>query len=115
MPYEPYVPEEYKSREDPATEKFDYVYHFHYTDDIESSPKKVKIPKVAVRNPAEAILALRIRNPDPDTVQAGFSCIEENRIKRRVSSVAEGSAPSWTRTSESNSTQDEANSFGHRV
>ena len=60
MPFKPYIPETYASREDVYTERVDdVVYHFHGSDEVESSPKKRKRPDVFPQEEHKVMLPFR--------------------------------------------------------
>src|ERR1700761_622663 len=60
MPFKPYKPETYASREDISTKRVDdVVYHFHASDDMESSPKKRKRPEVFAKEENKFSLPFR--------------------------------------------------------
>ena len=96
MPYEPYIPETYKSREDPAT---DVVFHFHSSDDFDNSPRKRKRLEPLSADKHEITLPLRTQTVCIDAIKEEMSSEDEEYrfgSKRRVSSVAEPSMPTWS-------------------
>ncbi|KAF2167665.1 hypothetical protein M409DRAFT_21821 [Zasmidium cellare ATCC 36951] len=96
MPFEPYIPETYASREDVGTNRLsDVVYHFHSNDDNDEPPKKRKKPEMSQGPGISGIsLALRFhqekkRREAKEGENASLS--EEPDPKRRASVVSESS------------------------
>ena len=96
MPFKPYIPETYASREDPATKNFDDVYHFHAGDEIESSVKKRKRPERLAKDDDTIKLPLRLHEEQTDP-PIKEQVIEDEDYKfgskRRASSVTCPSQP----------------------
>ncbi|KAK5128536.1 hypothetical protein LTR85_003207 [Meristemomyces frigidus] len=98
MPFKPFVPETYASREEPGNTRLeDVVYHFHSTDRADSSPKKRKrielvLPPTRISN---LTLALRPRQAAPEVVKEESSSEDEgfHLVKRRASSNAGSKNP----------------------
>ena len=98
MPFKPYKPETYASREDIAKGRVeDVVYHFHASDDIETSPKKRKRPEriEASSSSSEVTLPLRPHREKPSTLKDEQEPGQEDPFerKRRASSIAGSSTP----------------------
>ncbi|KAK4493986.1 hypothetical protein PRZ48_015172 [Zasmidium cellare] len=107
MPFEPYIPETYASREDIGANRFsDVVYHFHNNDDdIDQSAKKRKRPEMSQGPGISGIsLALRLHKEkkQQDAKESGTaSPSEEPDRKRRVSLASEASNTPTGTSSES--------------
>lgn len=95
LPFKPYVPDTYASKEDILASRFDDVFHFH--DDFDSSPKKRKRPESSSAAAMQQIkLPLRPYQASRDTTKK--ETIDQERdyksvSKRRASSAAGSSAP----------------------
>lgn len=97
MPFKPYIPETYASREDAAATKFDHVFHFHATDRFDKAMKKRRREDVKAEQKEDSV-ALPIRpRPGPSATPqwslsfTNASLWDEDYIlgsKRRASSVA---------------------------
>ena len=64
MPFEPYIPDSYASREDIDPKRLrDVVHHFHGDDDFEAASRKRKRPDMFENKPSaeQLLLALRTR------------------------------------------------------
>lgn len=62
MPFKPYIPETYASREDVAATKLDDVFHFHATDQYDTTSKKRRVSeKVEEKSGGSITLPLRAR------------------------------------------------------
>ena len=99
MPFKPYIPETYASREDVEAQHLgDVVYHFHSNDEVDCSPRKRKRPE---RQPEQAegfTLPLR-----PHIETGAYSKteppVEDDEYKigsKRRASVGASSAPVWS-------------------
>lgn len=102
MPFKPYVPETYASRDDPAATRFgkmeDVVFHFHANDEMDCSSKKRKRPEKAPVSSDSENTTLPIR-----TLQTPLGEIKQESgiagmgykaaSKRRASSAAGSSQP----------------------
>lgn len=109
MPFEPYIPETYASRDDPAFDRVgDVVYHFHADEDDDLASKKRKREDIRTKatesNKAEAsnqemVLPLRPARVAPMSVTDESASEDEDlRVvtKRRapsVESIAHGTDP----------------------
>ncbi|KAK3712897.1 hypothetical protein LTR37_008782 [Vermiconidia calcicola] len=101
MPFKPYIPETYASRQDVPTKRLDdVVYHFHASDDVKDLPKKRKRPVRVEKQDNVVALPLRPRSdPSQDLIDPaksyGAQQNEADKLgrKRRASSVAGPSAP----------------------
>jgi hypothetical protein len=92
MPFKPYVPETYASREDLAATKFDHVFHFHSNDRFDNALKKRRRPEEKSEGKEKLTLPLRPReyNFDRFYSAAQESADEDYKFgsKRRASSVS---------------------------
>ena len=61
MPFKPYVPETYASREDLAATKFDHVFHFHSNDRFDNALKRRR-PEETSKGKEKMTFPLRPRN-----------------------------------------------------
>lgn len=109
MPFKPYIPETYASRDDPATAQFDDVFHFHSNDDIDNSPKKRKRLEGLAKDDDQITIPLRPRQECIDLKEDERGLQDEDYkfgSKRRASSVAGPSAPTRSGLTQLLSTQD---------
>jgi hypothetical protein len=99
MPFKPYVPETYASRDDPAATRFeDVVFHFHATDEMDCASKKRKRPEKAPTSSDSETMTLPVRTlqtPSGEVKQeAGIAGLGYKAAsKRRASSAAGSSLP----------------------
>ena len=91
MPFKPYVPETYASREDLAATKFDHVFHFHSNDRFDNALKRRR-PEEDPKGKQKMTLPLRPRNYNFDRLYpaAQESADDDYKFgsKRRASSAA---------------------------
>lgn len=98
MPFKTFVPETYASREEPGNTRLeDVVYHFHATDQADSSPHKRKRiePMAPPTRISNLTLALRPRFPTPEAAVEDSASEDEGfqLVKRRASSDVGGFNP----------------------
>lgn len=93
MPYKPYIPDTYKSREDFTSKRFDdVVYHFHSNDDWDTSSKKRKraVPQDPPENGSKSTLPLRPYDASSSSVAETPTTEEKTltfRHKRQASAL----------------------------
>ena len=97
MPFKPYIPDTYASREDSAATKFDDVFHFHSTDRFDKAVKKRRRSDVKSEKIEEELFTLSMR-PHLDTPNRPDWPLQDEDYKfgskRRASSITNELAPS---------------------
>ena len=111
MPFKPYIPETYASREDAAATKFDDVFHFHSTDRFDKATKKRRISDVKAEKTEEELFTLPAR-PRLDTPDRPDWPLPDEDYKfgskRRASSITNESTPAVGGISQLRVANDEA-------
>lgn len=102
MPFKPYAPDTYASREDLTATKFDHVFHFHSNDRFDTAVKKRRRPEKVSKGKENMSLPLRLRDDTFDplnwTTAAAVTTQPEDDdykfgSKRRASSAAKEAPP----------------------
>ena len=96
MPFKPYIPEGYASREDSAATKFDDIFHFHSTDRFDKAVKKRRRSDVKAEKNEEELFSLPMR-PHLETPDRPDWPLQDEDYKfgskRRASSIPGRSSP----------------------
>lgn len=111
MPFKPYIPDTYASREDPAATKFDDVFHFHSTDRFDKVMKKRRRSDVKSEKKEEELFTLPMR-PHLETPDRPDWPLQDEDYKfgskRRASSITNEWTPNAGAISQLCATKSEA-------
>ena len=84
MPFRPYTPDGYASKDITSNRHKDVIYHFHAQDDFEGQQKKRKQKEATTPEPRASALSLALRPRKLETTEVSDESASENEDFRLV-------------------------------